>query len=557
MRRRLLSSLPALALVLLVAPPLQAASDVRLTGDDTAGSYVRYDGGSDETIERCSEGRRQQNEPTIAVDPSDTNVVVAGSNDYCAAIVNGDVWTGYYRSDDGGATWTNSLLPGYPDDTSEAGLASPLHGTCGASGDPTQTFDADGNLFYAFICFNRAQPINGGVYVATYGNHGADYARTVLVKKGTPSGQFFAGLFQDKINLTVDQTSGDHGGNVYVAWSQYTGFAFTNAVLFSRSTDGGQSFSKPYKVTPVARGTASFTDLAVGPDGDVWLTYLTYQSPSRPTADVWLQRSTDGGASFGAPEHVSSIELFDSNQYSGATGTYDCGDGPFECESGFTFSRFFSNAAVAADEDGVHVVWASELPSGQSKVFVRNRGTDGTWGVPLTLDTEALGHQWFPDVASADGTLTAIFYDSRDDPEYDPDIPPGNDADGMNSGNVVHAWIAESTDGGETWSETQVSTAGSNFGWQTHGSLRVGFWGDYLYVSAVPGAVNVAWTDSRDLAPGTDSRDGADVEGFDVMQDDCVFEPNDVDAPAYTSPTVDDECLDQGGLDQNIYAARI
>ena len=82
----------------------------------------------------------------------------------------------------------------------------------------------------------------------------------------------------------------------------------------------------------------------------------------------------------GAPSHVASIELFDSNQFAGATGTVDCGDGPFTCESGFTFSRFFSNSAVAADEDGVHVVWASELASGQNKVFVRNSADGGeTW----------------------------------------------------------------------------------------------------------------------------------------------------------------------------------
>ena len=122
MRRRALFSLVALGLAVALAPPAQAATDARVTVDDTAGSYqLANDGGTDETMTRCSEGRRQQNEPTIAVDPSDTDVVVAGSNDYCAAIVNNEVWAGYYRSEDGGTTWANSLVPGYPDDTSDAG----------------------------------------------------------------------------------------------------------------------------------------------------------------------------------------------------------------------------------------------------------------------------------------------------------------------------------------------------------------------------------------------------------------------------------------------------
>src|SRR5262249_56766148 len=113
-------------------------------------------------------GRRSQNEPTVAVDPPAANVVLAGSNDYCAQIVNGEVWVGYYRSTDGGSSWNDSLVPGYPADTSAAGTASPAHGSCTAAGDPSQAFDRDGRLFYAFICFHPSQPINRRVYLARY-----------------------------------------------------------------------------------------------------------------------------------------------------------------------------------------------------------------------------------------------------------------------------------------------------------------------------------------------------------------------------------------------------
>ena len=531
--------------------------NVRVTRDDTSASYLRYDGTSDDTTAACSTGRRSQNEPTVAVDPHNTQVVAAGSNDYCAAIVNGDTWAGYYLSTDGGSTWQDSLVPGYPADSSPAGLASPAHGSCAAAGDPSQAFDGDGRLFYAFICFNRSKPINGSVYVARYTNDGSTYDRTALVKRGTPSGLFSTGLFQDKINLTADQTTGPHGGNVYVAWSQYNGFAPSNAVLFSRSTDHGLSYSRPIRVTPVSHGTASFADLAVGPDGAVYLTFLTYPSSSNPSTDVWLVKSTNGGASFGPPAHVATIAIFDSSEFSG-NGSVDCGDGPFACPSGLTFSRFSSAPAVAADADGVHVVWNGEFASGQSKVFVRNSPNGVTWPTPATpLDTVAAGHQWTPDIASAAGVITVVFYDSREDLSYSPNLPPGDTASGQNSGDVVNTFVAKSTNGGVSWTETQISTHGSNFNWETHGSRRDPFWGDYIYVSAAGTTVMAAWTDSRDLVAGTDPREtGADDDddGFDVYQP-CTYVPNDINAPSYSSPLISDSCLSQGGLDQNIYAA--
>jgi hypothetical protein len=549
-------------LALALAVPLSglalgSGANVRVTRDATSASYARYDGSSDATTTACSTGKRSQNEPTVAVDPHNTQVVVAGANDYCAQIVNGDVWSGYYRSTDGGSSWQDSLVPGYPADSSAAGLASPANGTCAAAGDPSQAFDRDGRLFYAFICFNRSKPINGGVFVARYTSDGSAYDRTVLVKRGTPSGQFLTGLFQDKVNLTADQTSGPFSGNVYVAWSQYDGFAPANAVLFSRSTDHGLTFSNPVRVAPVSLGTASFADLAVGPDGAVYVAFLTYPSSSNPSTDVWLSKSTDGGGSFGPPAHVAAIALFDSSQFSG-NGATDCGDGPFTCPTGLTFSRFTTAPAVAADATGVHVVWNAKLASGQSKVFVRNSPDGSSWPTPATtLDAVPAGHQWTPDISSAGGVVNVVFYDSRSDPAYSPSLPPGDTASGQNSGDVVNTLLAKSVNGGVSWSETQISTHGSNFNWETHGSRRDPFWGDYIYVSAVGGTTIAVWTDSRDLVPGTDPREtGADddQDGFDVYQP-CTYVPNDINAASYSSPAVGNPCLSQGGLDQNIYAA--
>jgi hypothetical protein len=137
--------------------------------------------------------------------------------------------------------------------------------------------------------------------------------------------------------------------------------------------------------------------------------------------------------------------------------------------------------------------------------------------------------------------ITVVFMDSRNDAAYSTNLPPGDTASGHNSGGAEDAFVARSSDGGTTWSETRVSNFSSNLNWETHGSRKVPFWGDYIYVSAVHGGVNVAWTDSRDLVPGVDPRDPNATDGFDVLQ-----------CNASTLAA----CNSQGGLDQNIYAAR-
>lgn len=534
--------------VLAGVAPGAAWGDELVTHDNQAGSYVRYDGGTDSTMQACSTGRRTQNEPSVAVDPTNPNVVVAGANDYCAEITSGvgGTWVGYYRSVNGGQDWTDSLVPGYPADQSSAGLSSPVKGVCGVAGDPTQAFDGVGTLYYGFICFNRSKPGNGGIYVARYDDHGASYAGTTLIEPGTPS---VFGLFQDKINLVVDQSN----GNVYVAWARYSGANVSDVILFSRSTDGGQTFSRPARIAN-GPGELQFTDQAVGPDGAVYVTYRSYAKQNAQANAIWIVRSTDGGRSFGAPRLVSRIDPFDSTDY----GPDTCGDGPFICDSGLTYARFSSQSAVAADDDGVHVVWSARNDAGQAKIFAKSSPDGDSWSGPAEqLDPVETGHQFFPDVTSAGGKLTAIFQDSRSDSAYDPELPPGNTASGQNSGDVLQAFTATSTDGGQSWSESLESAAGSNPNWEVRGLVRSPFFGDYNYAGGVGASSHVVWTDTRDLVPGTDPRGTAKpggVDTFDGFQE-CAWDPDDINAVTYSAPTIDNPCLSQGALDQNIYAA--
>ena len=155
-------SVTALAGALVSSPAgatVTAGPDVAVTADT---AYVKANGRAPtagDAITACGTNRRQQNEPSTAVDPRNPAVVVAGSNDYCTVELAGGTWTGFYRSTNSGTSWVDSLLPGYPTDNSPEGLASPLQqrGIANA-GDPVQAWDTQGRLFYMGNAFNRSAP---------------------------------------------------------------------------------------------------------------------------------------------------------------------------------------------------------------------------------------------------------------------------------------------------------------------------------------------------------------------------------------------------------------
>jgi hypothetical protein len=148
------------------------------------------------------------------------------------------------------------------------------------------------------------------------------------------------------------------------------------------------------------------------------------------------------------------------------------------------------------------------------------------------------------------------------------------DAEGraVSSGtDVVATYAATSTDG-STWTPLgQVSTATHQPSYEMFGSRDIPFQGDYNWVSIAEGAdglfAYLAWTDNREVVPGEDPReteaqDGF-VDGFDVLQ--CRIDlgrsedevNRDIPLARADAPYTGDNCGNGGGLDQDIYGARI
>jgi hypothetical protein len=577
-----------------------AAADVKVT-DQAA--YTRHDGGSDGTITSCGSdvsdpgpdgappggdgtpeggGERQANEPALAVKHDESSFVVAGANDYCTVPITGDAWMGVYTSGDGGETWKNSLIPGYPGDTSTEGMDSPLFGVNAAAGDPLLDWDNEGRLFAGGISFNRTDPnqsgfitpTNGHVFISTYQRAaaaplGIDHQETVIVGRGTPSA-FFFGRFNDKPSLKVDDWVGSpHDGNVYVAWTLFVG-AGQDQIRFSRSEDGGQTFSRPIKIS---KGVASAqgSEIVVQPDGDVYVFWREFEHPAATVDnEIMFVKSTDGGRTFGNPTTLASITPHTrSDQLQSGGSARDCGDGPSLCVSRFVFHRNGTLPQATSDDSGnLYVTWEQTdlaadngdtyLPDGQGEVVVA-KSTDGgaTWST-VEADDEATGHQWWPNIEynKTTDTLGLIYYDSREDTSYSVFRPPGNLANpaggsgasvcgtpvGSALCNVLNTFVATSTDG-VTWTAVKVSDVGHQPEYEMFGDRQVPFHGDYNWIDPMGSTFFAVWADNRDVVPGPDPRETTQ-DGFDVLQ--CRTSNPDGSFSA-------DNCANAGGLDANIY----
>jgi hypothetical protein len=431
----------------------------------------------------------------------------------------GDAWLGFYVSDDDGATWFNTMVPGFPTDTSPAGLASPLLGLDGA-GDPTVRFDADGNLYVAGISFNRnfdQEDLSNDtvVFVSKYSytpgsvggtstpNSAANppnftYAFTTIVDKGAvgfavPAGDpfGFAGKFDDKNWLAVDTTaSSPCFGNVYYSFTKFTGLAGAFPIVFSRSTDGGATFSEPKPLSQRgSEGTLSTqgSNIAVAPNGTVYVSYRTFATSSDPTTKIQVVRSTDCGKHFSKPVTTATIVPMPRQA------------------AGLTF-RTPLETWIAADDTNSNVVYVAYMALAGSPanadIFVQ-RSTNGgqTWSTQAKVNDDATSkHQFWPAIAVSNGDLHVAWYDFRDSPN------PGDPAATNNALNVYYASSNTTAVAYPSFSHNvKVTDVPHNPNCLMFGNGTVGFHGDYIELAAqFDGAnhnVHVAWADNRDVAP--------------------------------------------------------
>src|SRR5438477_6403013 len=296
--------------------------NTRLTNDNGAnGGYVsayRLATGisyTDQTLDECTVSHGRQNEPAVAVDPRNTSLLLGSSNDYCGvynrgalAGAIGPIWLGYYRSLNGGSSWTSSLVPGYPDDTSPYAALSQARTS--SAGDPVIAWDGHGRAFFGSE--SSGDPAGtvktfGDVFVARYRNPGGadaadttkdglEYYGTTVIAKGSSTPNL-RGVFHDKTSIEADRTGGRCDGIVYFAWARFNAAKNSN-IYVSRSTDHGVTFSNPQQLTSQVKNVQD-PSISVTGNGNVYVTWDEGTTNSNHTDGVGVFKSKYCCATFG------------------------------------------------------------------------------------------------------------------------------------------------------------------------------------------------------------------------------------------------------------------
>lgn len=383
---------------------------------------------------------QRQNEPSIAVSTRNPLHLIAGANDYRSideykpddelpgfekeSSAPRDAWLGVFKSYDGGQSWTSTLLPGYKPAVDEGAPYSELYGY-EAAADPVVRAGTNGLFYYSGITFNRGQRGLGQVFVARFIDNnnketGAiEYIDTKIIDVGN------SGHFIDKPWIAVDiprpgnsTTLLPNGqtvpcGNVYIVYTSFMGDLSEDAhskMMFSMSTDCGETWSKPSQITDSGQPYQAAA-LAINPiDGRPYVAFRRFAKDKTDAIMLcWaeikgketLEGYFHGKIKFSKPIVLAEIDPFD------------------QPTSEVTF-RTNDYPTMTIDKDGViYVAWSQrgEGPVGEGKIMMMTSADGGAvWLGPALVDgSDESGYQFMPSLASGAGRVMMLWYDQRRD----------------------------------------------------------------------------------------------------------------------------------------------
>jgi hypothetical protein len=349
-------------------------------------------------------------EPMVTVNPANPrNLVATWKQDVGPLASRSDLVA---ASLDGGRTWTRRTIPG---------LTVCTGGTADVGSDPWLSAGGDGSVYFSGLAASLATLPPTTAVVASRSRDGG---------RSWPAPATVAAPLQG--NETDAVTASPRlAGHAYAVWANFLSDVVprTNSLWFSRTTDGGASWSPPVLIDqpgPFASDRAP--RLLVLPDG----TLLT----------VFLRIDLEQG--FGAHYALRSLD-------EGRTWLPAVQAGPrrpllgfFDPDTGTEFPQpHFPSAAVAPDGTAYVAFEDNRSVSSGAIGILRSRDGGRTWSSSTLPGVRAYAFE--PAVAvDARGTVGVTWYDLRND-------RPGDAA------LTADVWFAHSPDRGRSWRQAHVA----------------------------------------------------------------------------------------------------
>lgn len=352
-----------------------------------------------------------QTEPTIAVNPSNPLSLVVGFHDRFPTPSTRVCRFGF--TIDGGRTWT---------------LGGGVTQSGNSCSDPGLAADLKGNFYFSYIDQNFTPPFGflESINVAKSIDGGRTFPTFSIVATSVGTSTFL-----DKPYIAVDaQPKSRFRGNVYVSYTEFrndlVNFTTHLQIKAAVSQDGGLTWSNPVPVSPAVLLDEEVQDSlpVVAPDGTVYVFYIQFTSGKEPMS-VRFSKSTNGGRTWSDPADVAS-NLPSPGFFTLKNADPQFGVMPFH---GF-FVTSYPTAAIAPSGT-VYVAWTdfphgtciidgSDLPPCTNSDVRLAFSTDGgkTWTAPVQVSDEINpSDQFFPWIAThPSGLLSILWLDKRLDP---------------------------------------------------------------------------------------------------------------------------------------------
>ncbi len=355
------------------------------------------------------------------------------------------VGEGVYVSTNGGYLW-------YGFDTLIGGTPLNNHG-----GDPGPAIDNVGTFLMSHLGYTSS-----GVFVNYSTNYGVTWSPSVTLVSGSTD---------KNLSGSDDAAASPFLGRSYVVWSNFA--LGQPPIVISYTTNHGVSWSSPLPINnPPSGHYSQGCDIAVGPEGEVYVNWAAPILGSPYTEDFdGFAVSTNGGVSFTVTENA-----FDANGIRG----YLANKSSIRVNS---FPRITVDKTGGPRNGWIYIVGCdiNLSPAGSTPDIILHRSTNGgtTWSSAIRVNQDAINihFHWFPAVCIDDsGAVCVCYYDDRNV-----------------GGNLAQIYLSRSTDGGNTWTDVQVSD--HNFTPTPIPGLTSGYQGDYIGIAPTNGKIFPFWCD--------------------------------------------------------------